>query len=145
YAAERGYIFNGELAINYIEDGKLPIGRFTVKSHAVASVRADDGFFAQAAPPDALAIEINQTRHPLVAPGLTIGRGNDVDLQINDPGISRQHARISVDDDGRVMIEDLGSTNGISVDGRKVQAAPLALGSNLTIGNTHARIVSAAG
>ncbi len=143
YAAEHGYIFNGPLVIEYLKDEKLPIGRFKVTSAAVASVEVvEEQLFAK---PGALAIEVNGVKYPLNNTLLTIGRGTDADLRINDPGISRQHARIVVQGHGEaavVLIEDLGSTNGISVDGRKVKSAQLRLGSRIAIGNTAAQIVA---
>jgi hypothetical protein len=45
-----------------------------------------------------------------------IGRSLDCNLTIEDPLVSRQHARIGVDDDGGV-VEDLGSRNGVRVNG----------------------------
>ncbi|MDR1710842.1 MAG: FHA domain-containing protein [Propionibacteriaceae bacterium] len=139
YAAERGYIFNGDVTISYTEDEKLPIGRFKVTSAAVASVAVDEEPLL--AKPAALAIEVNGYKHPLTDLVLVIGRGTEAGLRINDPGISRQHARIVSTGQGYV-IEDLGSTNGITVDGQKVQSAPLTVGTRLSIGNTQALIVS---
>jgi pSer/pThr/pTyr-binding forkhead associated (FHA) protein len=84
-------------------------------------------------------IEVNGKRHPLLPPGIVIGRGNDADLRITDPGVSRRHAEIRVDDNGgdpHVSVHDLGSTNGISVNGRKTEAAVLADGATIRIGNT---------
>jgi hypothetical protein len=140
YAREHSYIFNGPVTIEYAEVAKLPIGRFKVTSAAVAGVQADEvPLFAK---PNALAIEVNGYKHPLNDAVLIIGRGTDADLRINDPGISRQHARILVDGE-HITIEDLGSTNGITVDGRKVVSAKLQLGSKITIGNSKAAIVAA--
>ena len=60
-------------------------------------------------------------RHPLTPPGLSIGRGTDADLRINDPGVSRLHARIVVGaTPQQLRVEDLGSTNGTYVNGRKI-------------------------
>lgn len=48
--------------------------------------------------------------------GVTIGRSNDCDITVDRPGLSRRHARLRLE--GRkLMIEDLGSSNGSSVDG----------------------------
>jgi hypothetical protein len=157
YAAEKGYIFNGPVAIEYVLDEALPIGRFSVTSAAVAGVNAA----AATGVPDAgdapgsvspfrqrltgLVVEVNGVRHPLTAPGLTIGRGTDADLRINDPGVSRVHARINViETDGGISlnIEDLGSTNGITVDGVRTRQAALAQGSRFEIGTTKLQIVS---
>jgi len=51
-----------------------------------------------------------------------VGRDEGCTLQIVDPMISRQHAKFSVVN-GRWRVEDLGSANGIVVDGRKVESA----------------------
>ena len=55
------------------------------------------------------------------APGetKTIGRSNQADVVVEDPSLSRQHARVTVTKDGATIIEDLGSTNGIFVNGVK--------------------------
>lgn len=48
-----------------------------------------------------------------------IGRGRDVDFRIDDPGVSRQHAAVFWAND-KLMVEDLGSTNGTMVNGYPV-------------------------
>ena len=55
--------------------------------------------------------------HP-VEDGMTIGR-TDGDVMIADPQVSRRHARVTLDG-GRVVIEDLGSTNGTFVNGERI-------------------------
>ncbi|MDO5287435.1 MAG: DUF3662 and FHA domain-containing protein [Actinomycetia bacterium] len=138
YAAERGYVFNGAIAIHYEERRDLPTGRFTVTSGAVAKVdqpATSAGQVRRAA----LVLEVNGVRHPLNPPGLVIGRGSEADLRINDPGISRRHAEILVSGSGpaqRIVVRDLGSTNGISVNGRKVTEAPVEDGTRIDIGST---------
>lgn len=137
YAANAGYVFNGPVTITYDLDEALPVGRFTVSSQAMAAAESDA---TQTAIRHAsLVLEVNGIRHPLSPPGFTLGRGTEADVRINDPGISRLHARISVQgQSGRphITIEDMGSTNGIVVDGRRVQAAPLQDGSRIELGNT---------
>lgn len=84
-------------------------------------------------------LEVNGQRHPLEPPGVILGRGTDADLRITDPGVSRRHAEIRVSLDGpqyTVTIHDLGSTNGIVVDGRRVEYAALHDGSQILLGNT---------
>jgi pSer/pThr/pTyr-binding forkhead associated (FHA) protein len=93
-------------------------------------------------------LEVNGTRHPLQPPGLVIGRGSEADLRINDPGISRRHAQIRVNPTGpglQIDIVDLGSTNGIVVNGQRVQHAVLQEGSRIEIGSTRMLIHAPAG
>jgi len=52
----------------------------------------------------------------------TIGRSETNDIAIDDPGLSRQHAVIRLAG-GQVMIQDMTSTNGTFVNGRRVRAA----------------------
>ncbi len=135
HAAERGYVFNGPISIAYVRDGSLPTGQFKVASDAVSP--EDPAPLSRKK--RALVLEVAGIRHPLRPPGLVIGRGSEADLRINDPSISRRHALVTVGGSERepeVRIEDLGSTNGIVVDGSKVQEAPLKDGSRIEIGNT---------
>ena len=66
---------------------------------------------------------------------MIIGRGDKVDLRLVDEGISREHARLSKAD-GRVVLEDLGSTNGTYCNGQRVARHPLAEGDKILIGST---------
>ncbi len=63
-----------------------------------------------------------------------MGRGRDADLRIDDPGISRKHARILRAAGGRHILEDLGSANGILVNGRRIERADLADGDRVQLG-----------
>jgi FHA domain/Protein of unknown function (DUF3662) len=140
HARETGYVFNGPIKIGFELDSRLPTGRFTVTSQAVAGITPRGGRASETAISRApLVLEVNGTRHPLQPPGLVIGRGSEADLRINDPGISRRHAEIRVKPAGQglqIDIVDLGSTNGIMVNGRKVQRAVLQEGSRIEIGST---------
>jgi len=60
---------------------------------------------------------------PLPGRGLTIGRAQENLLRLDEPEISRQHARLDICEDGQgAWIRDMGSTNGLYVNGRKVDA-----------------------
>lgn len=76
-------------------------------------------------------------------PELTLGRGPGVALALPDPGASRRHARLRLDAAGAAVVEDLGSKNGLLVNGRRVRggAAPLRDGDELTVGATVLRYV----
>ncbi|WP_022908675.1 MULTISPECIES: FhaA domain-containing protein [Aestuariimicrobium] len=142
HAGERRYVFNGPIVIEYELDETLPTGRFTVESQASAGVErgqaaldADDDHTHVFGATPRLVLEVNGVRHPLMAPGLLIGRGSEADLRINDPGISRKHAMIHVSGPD-ISIEDLGSTNGITVNGQKCRQAQITDGTRLEIGTT---------
>jgi hypothetical protein len=149
HAREMGYVFNGPIKVDFELDTQLPTGRFTVSSEAVAGVSergqpASDTTIRRSA----LVLEVNGTRHPLAPPGLVIGRGSDADLRINDPGISRTHAQIRVSGSEpslQIDIVDLGSTNGIMVNGQKVRHAVLGEGSRIEIGSTRMLVHAPAG
>jgi hypothetical protein len=58
----------------------------------------------------------------LTETAMSVGRSPDNEITIQDPEISRRHARISYSG-GLYQIEDSGSTNGSFVNGRRVQGA----------------------
>jgi two-component system, NtrC family, response regulator AtoC len=62
----------------------------------------------------------NTVRHPLPTQGsVVVGRGEDIDVQIVDASVSRRHTRLHVGE-GRVELEDLGSSNGTFAHGRRL-------------------------
>jgi len=62
---------------------------------------------------------------PLPLGGLTIGRSPENGLCLPEPEVSRRHARLQISADlETVELRDLGSTNGLFVNGRRVQADP---------------------
>lgn len=63
-----------------------------------------------------------------------IGRGSDADIQVSDDATSRLHCAIVLG--SHVVLRDLGSTNGTTVDGVKVTETELRDGSIIKIGNT---------
>jgi len=64
----------------------------------------------------------------------TLGRAITADVVIDEPSLSRLHARLSVDENGRLTVEDLGSTNGIFINGEPQQSGPLAAGDHVRFG-----------
>lgn len=79
-------------------------------------------------------IEINGTRHQITRPTLVLGRSTEADVRVDDPGVSRRHCEIRVGMPS--VIQDLGSTNGIVVDGQHTQRATLRDGSRIVVGST---------
>lgn len=77
-------------------------------------------------------------RRLLLSPrGATIGRSRGCDIVLEDAGVSRRHAKVSPSDQGW-MIEDLHSTNGVSVNGQRLGGASTILrdGDRIELGNT---------
>ena len=64
---------------------------------------------------------------------LLIGRSRDCDITVDDPNVSRRHAELR-NEDGSWVITDLGSTNGVKVNGRQVEQARLEPGDELVFG-----------
>ena len=64
----------------------------------------------------------------------TIGRAHDADIVVDEPSLSRLHARLRMASTGVVTIEDVGSTNGVFVNGTKRQIATVTAGDNVRLG-----------
>ncbi|MGW6570756.1 FhaA domain-containing protein [Streptomyces sp. NPDC054945] len=79
-------------------------------------------------------IEINGTRHQISHSTLVLGRSTEADVRIDDPGVSRRHCEIRTGTPS--TIQDLGSTNGIVVDGQHTTRATLRDGSRIVVGST---------
>jgi pSer/pThr/pTyr-binding forkhead associated (FHA) protein len=71
----------------------------------------------------------------------TLGRAQDCNLHIDDAGLSRQHARLTPMDKG-LLIEDLGSTNGCFVNGKRVQRALAVPGDEIGFDVSRFRLVA---
>jgi hypothetical protein len=140
HASQQSYVFTGPVMIEFEPADDLTTGRFRVRSQAISQVSTPAGDPSDTQVRRATAVlDVNGQRHPLLPPGIVIGRGNDADLRITDPGVSRRHAEIRVNDTGgepRVSVHDLGSTNGLSVNGKKTESAVLVDGAEIRIGNT---------
>ncbi|MFE0963831.1 FhaA domain-containing protein [Streptomyces fungicidicus] len=79
-------------------------------------------------------VEINGARHQISRATLVMGRSTEADVRIDDPGVSRRHCEIRTGTPS--TIQDLGSTNGIVVDGQHTTRATLRDGSRIVVGST---------
>lgn len=144
HAAQQSYVFTGPVQIALSPADDLTTGRFRVRSRTVSRVSQSGPDASETQVRRAMAmLEVNGEKLPLSPPGLVIGRGNDADLRIHDPGVSRRHVEIRVVEDPadpaaepRVSVHDLNSTNGVLVNGRRLESATLADGAEVRIGNT---------
>jgi FhaA, N-terminal domain/FHA domain len=81
-------------------------------------------------------VSLDDRRYVLDGPKATIGRSKDVECVLRDPNVSRRHAELRRASSGDWTIVDLGSTNGIKVNGRRVASSRLSPGDQVTVGST---------
>ena len=74
---------------------------------------------------------------------VVVGRSSDSDMVLVEELVSRRHARITVKS-GSVLVEDLGSTNGIFVNGERVQTATLREGDRILVGTSILKVMAMA-
>lgn len=74
---------------------------------------------------------------------IRIGRAEDLDVWVNHRSISREHAEIQKEPDGGLRLIDLGSANGVRVNGKDVQNALLSAGDVIELGQVRFRFVAA--
>lgn len=73
-----------------------------------------------------------------------IGRNPTTNITLLDEGISREHTMILFDEvDREYLIEDLQSTNGTKVNGKRVRSATLTHGDEIQIGHTRFKFLQA--
>lgn len=137
YAGEQRYALPGAVHVSLGRDDELDTGIFRVRSEAKADVRENPASPPPAAPPSGAGhprLVAQDVAHALTRPVTRIGRGSDVDLRVEDAGVSRAHAEVLL---GReVLLRDLGSTNGTYVNGVQVGEAVLHDGDVVRLGGT---------
>ncbi|HEX6255324.1 MAG TPA: DUF3662 and FHA domain-containing protein [Euzebyales bacterium] len=147
-AAERGWQLRGPARIELAIDDHVPVGTYELRGKVEAG--RQDGPSRRTGGPRNLAPErhgavlelVDQAGQEIpISDQAVIGRMPGCDVQLDDPSVSRRHARISRGDQGW-LIEDLGSTNGIMVNGTTVDREYLAGGEDLELGNVRLRFVA---
>lgn len=138
HAEQQGYVFPGPVRIAFEAADDLTTGRFRIRSKAQARVTGK-ATHTQVSRARAL-LDVNGTQHPIQPPGLVVGRGTEADVRINDPGVSRRHVEFEVEVTSggtpRLTVSDLGSTNGMLVDGHRITRTAVRDGTTVKIGNT---------
>ncbi|MCX6417914.1 MAG: DUF3662 and FHA domain-containing protein [Actinobacteria bacterium] len=153
HAQAQGYTLIGPVEVTMVRVADLGTGLFRVSSASQAGVVAQPQVrqplaTQPAASPEPAAppipepaattnarLVINDTGFPLTASVVTIGRGSDAGIRIDDPGISRHHAEIRHSESGFSII-DLASTNGTLVAGERIGERALADGDEIRMGST---------
>jgi hypothetical protein len=154
YAREQGYSFVGPVQMRFEGVPDLTTGTFRIRSGVIRGTTVEDGEIRRPAsdlprPPAgnlggkprllvstaSSGSDGNTRTYDLTAPVTILGRGTDCDLRLVDPGVSRHHAELRVED-GEVVLVDLGSTNGTFVNGQPVRRVVLTDGTQVTLGRT---------
>lgn len=162
HARRKGYDLLTRPEVHFNTDSRLRLGEFGIQARLVKPAaregempqQADEGHTmvykvppAQAAPdsteraPERPAltravVDLDDRRYVLDGPRAVLGRSDDAECVLRDPNVSRRHAELRQDASGQWEVVDLGSTNGIKVNGRRVTEAPLREGDQVTVGTT---------
>lgn len=85
--------------------------------------------------PEPARLRVGAEAHELGAGSIVIGRSRECGIRLADPNVSRRHAEIR-NEEGAYWVVDLGSTNGMEVNGRRLRRARLSEGDVITMGST---------
>lgn len=124
HAASQRYQFAGGIKITLTADPSLALGVVQIRSENVSGAITWQA-----------VLEINGKRHPISKSRTIIGRGSDADITVDDSGISRKHVEI-LWDGVRAQANDLGSTNGSTLNGQRLVSSALEADSIIMIGQT---------
>jgi hypothetical protein len=161
HARRRGYDLLTRPTVAFETDERLRLGEFGIQTRLVkppahegeAPVQGEEGHTmvysavreAPAAAPSPsrraevssrAVVTVDDRRYVLEGPRATIGRAKDADCVLRDANVSRHHAELRRSPAGDWTIADLGSTNGIKVNGRRVGSTRLKSGDKVTVGTT---------
>lgn len=158
-ARDNDWAMMGPARVELETDQSLSEGRFRVVSRVEASeqpVPAARGWAQEPVGPSTAMLpgEVRSTRphapasltlltvtgavsqvYPLNRPEVLIGRSEQSDIALADPGVSRNHARIIREGDD-FIVEDLRSTNGTEVNGQPIRRRRLADGDVVKLANS---------
>lgn len=124
HAAAQHYSFAGGISIDLEPDASLTQGMVEVDS---VNVKGEVSWTP--------VLDIAGKRYPITRSRTVIGRGSDADITVDDTGISRRHLEV-LWDGTRAQVNDLGSTNGSTLNGAPLSSAPLPPDSVIDIGRT---------
>jgi len=85
--------------------------------------------------PEVVTLDADGKQHRIDKGSVVIGRSKDCDIRLADPNVSRRHAELR-HEGSAYWILDLGSTNGLTVNGRRQQRAQLNNEDRITVGST---------
>jgi len=124
---------HGQVAIDLYNEIHLPPapggGRRLEDYVTEAAARPDE-------PESSIVVQLGMRtvfRYPIMADEITVGRGGDNDLALDNLSVSRRHARV-LRHGNALMFEDLGSENGLVANGKRLDRIPLLPGDELQLG-----------
>ena len=153
HARSQGLALVTRPGIDFETDERLRVGEFGIQAQMVRPPEEEGGqpeqgdvghtmvyspdrearpLGAEASPGRALLVSDGR-RTVLSGERVTLGRSRECDVVVDDPNVSRRHAEVRRSGDGWV-VADLGSTNGVKLNGRRVGEAPLSAGDEITLG-----------
>jgi FHA domain-containing protein len=145
--------------IEFRTDERLHLGEFGIQARLVrpegevakqadhghtmvysTSDRAQESLTEARADRAGRAILQAEGRRLVIGPGgAVVGRSRECDVVLGDSNVSRRHAEIRPGAGGQWTVADLGSTNGVQVNGRKISGAtPLKAGDRVVFGTVDA-------
>lgn len=130
-AAKVGVTFlDGEPRVTMAARASVPLGAIAIEAGESAWPNAQFALrMIKGLPVDGVYSITGTTR---------VGRGDENEIVLLDPSVSRAHAIVELDA-GEAVVRDLDSTNGTFVNGRRVSVEPLRDGDVLQFGNTRMR------
>ncbi len=140
-------------AVSFRTDERLALGEFGIQAQLVRPPEEEGGEPSQGEAGHTMVYSADSEARRLVEPArsgrallvgegrrtvlsppdVSIGRSRECDIVLDDPNVSRKHAELRLEGDAWV-VADLGSTNGIKVNGKRMGEAALAPGDEITLG-----------
>jgi hypothetical protein len=156
HARREGYVMLSPPAVVMTTDDDLALGEFGIATRMIQQRPARDLPDAEPAQtmvyrpaepsgagvgdgravvPETVALVAGDRRHEITKRVTVLGRSQGSDIRLADPNISRRHAELRQQGTA-YWIVDLGSTNGIEVNGARVERAKLEHGDRVTLGES---------
>ena len=76
--------------------------------------------------------------------GLMLGRRVSADLRVASSEVAGHHCRITPTGDETVSVEDLGSTNGTRIEGRRIDRGEASVGQRISVAGFHFELIAQA-
>ena len=162
HARREHYALLGSPRVEVTTDDDLAVGEFGIATRLVAP-EGDDAASApppelplaepahtmiyKAPPPptpeapmpepvrEVVTLTVAGRAHEVTKPSVVLGRSREADLRVADVNVSRRHAELR-QEGATYWIVDLGSTNGLEVNGKRTDRARMRDGDRITIGST---------